>query len=219
MQISELARRSGVPVATIKYYVREGLLPQGELTGATRARYGEDHLERLGLIRALLGPGGLSVATARAVLEAVDTPATSVHQALGVAHRALPGVGPDTPRDLEQARELLRRRGWQVADDSPALCALAGALEALRAAGAAPSEELLDRYADAAGEIGARDVADVPAGSLAETVRFVVVNTVLLEPVLLALRRLAQEDASNRRFGAAGPGCAGATADGDPVIR
>lgn len=200
MQISELARRGGVPVATVKYYLREGLLPPGELTGATRARYGEEHLERLGLIRALLGPGGLSVATARAVLAAVDAPATSVHEALGAAHRALPGVAPDVPTDPEQARALLRRRGWQVAEDSPALRALAGALEALRAAGAPPSDEMLDRYAEAAGRIGEQDVADVPTGSLADAVRFVVVNTVLLEPVLLALRRLAQEDASHRRF-------------------
>ena len=200
MQISELARRGGVPVATVKYYLREGLLPPGELTGATRARYGEEHLERLGLIRALLGPGGLSVATARAVLAAVDAPAISVHEALGAAHRALPGVGPDAPADLDQARALLRRHGWQVAEDSPALRALAGALEALRAAGSPPSEALLDRYAEAAGRVGEQDVADVPTGSLADAVRFVVVNTVLLEPVLLALRRLAQEDASRRRF-------------------
>ncbi len=200
MQISELARRAGVPVATVKYYLREGLLPPGELTGATRARYGEEHLERLGLVRALLGPGGLSVARARAVLAAIDAPGTSVHAALGAAHRALPGVGPEGATDLEQARAVLRRRGWRVAEDSPALVALAGALDALRAAGAAPADDLLDRYAEAAGRIGEQDVAGVPTASVAEAVRFVVVNTVLLEPVLLALRRLAQEDASRRRF-------------------
>ncbi|MDT0276745.1 MerR family transcriptional regulator [Blastococcus goldschmidtiae] len=208
MQISKLARRSGVPVATVKFYLREGLLPPGELTGATRARYGEQHVERLGLIRALLGPGGLSVATARTVLEAVDAPATSMHQVLGTAHCTLPAVGPDVPHDLGQARELLRRHGWRVDDDSPALHALAAALEALRAAGAPPSDELLDRYAEAAGRLGEQDVADVPTGSLAEAVRFVVVNTVLLEPVLLTLRRLAHEDASRRRFPTGGDAAA-----------
>jgi DNA-binding transcriptional MerR regulator len=200
VQISELARRAGVPVATVKYYLREGLVPPGELTGATRARYGEEHVERLRLVRALLGPGGLSVARARAVLAAVDAPATSVHQALGAAHRALPGMGAAVPADLDPARALVRRRGWRVAPDSPALLALAGALEALHAAGSPPPEALLDRYAEAAGRIGEQDVAEVPTGSVADAVRFVVVNTVLLEPVLLALRRLAQEDASGRRF-------------------
>jgi hypothetical protein len=64
----------------------------------------------------------------------------------------------------------------------------------------AHARELLDRYAEAAGRIGEQDVADVPTGSLSDAVRFVVVTTVLLEPVLLALRRLAQENASRRRF-------------------
>ncbi|WP_040337208.1 MerR family transcriptional regulator [Candidatus Blastococcus massiliensis] len=200
MQISELARRADLPVATVKYYLREGLVPQGELTGATRARYDEDHLARLRLVRALTGPGGLSVAAAREVLAAVDAPAGSVHEALGAAHRALPPPSGDAPPDVAEARAHLERWGWRVAPDSPALHTLAGALQALRAAGFPASEDLLDRYARAAGEIGRQDVADVPSDSVAEAVRFVVVNTVLLEPVLLALRRLAQEDGSGRRF-------------------
>jgi DNA-binding transcriptional MerR regulator len=201
VQISELARRADLPVATVKFYLRERLLPPGELTGATRARYGEDHVERLRLVRALLGPGGLSIATARAVLAAVDAPEASVHVALGAAHRALPRPGTDPLPDASPARRHLERWGWRVAADSPALLTLAGALEALAAAGFPASDDLLDRYARAAGELGGQDVAEVPQTSVAEAVRFVVVGTVLLEPVLLALRRLAQEDASGRRFG------------------
>jgi len=37
MRIGELSRRSGVPVPSIKYYVREGLLPAGERTRPTRS--------------------------------------------------------------------------------------------------------------------------------------------------------------------------------------
>ena len=62
MRISELSRTSDVPVATIKYYLRERLLPEGRRTSATQAQYDDSHLARLRLIRALLGPGGLSVA-------------------------------------------------------------------------------------------------------------------------------------------------------------
>ena len=32
MRIAELSQTTGVPVPTIKYYLREGLLPSGELT-------------------------------------------------------------------------------------------------------------------------------------------------------------------------------------------
>lgn len=200
MRISELARRTDVPVGTVKYYLREGLLPAGEATSATQARYHESHVVRLRLIRALLGTGGLSVAKARAVLAVIDNPAISIHDALGAAHGALPARPGDELPDLSSAQAHLRRWRWQVSETSPAVVLLAQALDALRAAGLDTTDDLLDRYAHAAGELGQQDVAEVPTTSLAEAVSFVVVGTLLLEPVLLALRRLAQEDASHRRF-------------------
>ena len=201
MRISDLARRGGLPVATVKYYLREGLLPPGEPTAVTQAQYGETHVERLLLIRALLGPGGLSISAARAVLDVVDDPTTSVHEALGAAHYALPSAPSDPPPDeLSRARAHLRRWGWKTDDASPSLAVLAAALHALRTAHFDTPDALLDRYADAAATLAEEDVASVPTGSTAEAVRFVVVGTVLLEPVLLALRRLAQENASARRL-------------------
>ena len=41
MRISELSAQTGVPVPTIKYYLREGLLPEGERSAPTQAAYGE----------------------------------------------------------------------------------------------------------------------------------------------------------------------------------
>ena len=35
MRLAELSERSGVPTATIKYYLREGLLPPGRQVNAT----------------------------------------------------------------------------------------------------------------------------------------------------------------------------------------
>lgn len=200
MRIAELARRGRVPVGTVKYYLREGLLPAGELTAATQAQYSEAHVTRLGVIRALLGVGGLSISTARAVLAAVDDPASSVHDAIGAAHGALLAVVRGDRPDLTQARAHLERWGWHVREESPALVLLAHALDALRAAGFDTPDGLLDRYARAAYELGEQDVAKIPTDSVAEAVRFVVIGTLLLEPVLLALRRLAQQDASSRRF-------------------
>jgi AcrR family transcriptional regulator len=51
MKISELSRRSGIPVSTIRYYILEGLLPEAIKTGKTRAYYGGTHLKALDLIR------------------------------------------------------------------------------------------------------------------------------------------------------------------------
>lgn len=51
MKISELSRRSGIPVSTIRYYILEGLLPEAKKTGKTRAYYCGTHLKALDLIR------------------------------------------------------------------------------------------------------------------------------------------------------------------------
>ena len=53
MKMSQLCETSGVSVPSIKFYLREGLLPAGERTSATQAEYGPEHVERLRLIRAL----------------------------------------------------------------------------------------------------------------------------------------------------------------------
>jgi len=200
VRISELARQAGVPVGTVKYYLREGLLPAGIPTSATQAQYGEEHVERLALIRVLVGTGGLSVAAARAALQVIDDPAPSMHELIGTAHQA---IGPDVtvePAALERARELVVGHGWHAADDSPSLAQLAAALEACDAAGLPGMEHLVERYVAVAQQLAEIDVAAVPTTSPADAVRFVVAGTVLLEPLLLALRRLAQQDASFRRF-------------------
>src|ERR1700710_2639370 len=72
MKISELSQTSEIPVPTIKFYIREGLLPAGTRTAKNQAHYDESHLERLALIRALREAGGLSVEGIARVLHAAD---------------------------------------------------------------------------------------------------------------------------------------------------
>ncbi len=66
-RIDELAQQSGVPVDTIRYYQREGLLAAGEREGRTML-YGPPHLERLERIRALQARR-FSLAAIQALLE------------------------------------------------------------------------------------------------------------------------------------------------------
>lgn len=51
MKISELSKRAGIPISTIRYYILEGLLPAAIKTGKTRAYYSGIHLNALNLIR------------------------------------------------------------------------------------------------------------------------------------------------------------------------
>lgn len=200
MRISELAVEAEVPVATIKFYLRERLLHEGELTSATQARYDDSHVRRLRLIRALLGPGGLSVTTTRDLLRHIDHPPSSLHELLGLAHQAV--LPPAEDVDLGPARELIDRWGWRIdPGDRRTPAALAEALRALADAGFALPEGALDSYARAMSDVAATEIAGVPAESAEAAVRYVVLGTVLVEPLLLALRRLAQQDASRRRFG------------------
>lgn len=206
MRIGELSRRTGVPVPTIKYYVREGLLPTGELTSPNQASYSDGHERRLRLVRALLEVGGLSVSSIRDVLVAVDDPDRSIHKVLGaVTDRLVPRyetLGDESPvAAREKVRELVARRGWAVDDDHPAALALAEALAALERVGHGVFAEVLDDYAAAAEKVAAADVAHVARRlGLDDLVESTVVGTVLGDAMLAALRRMAQVDASARVF-------------------
>lgn len=207
MRISELSRSSGVPVATIKYYLREGLLPKGEATAATQARYDDTHLRRLRLIRALAEVGEVPLAAIHRVLKAVDNTRLDLHDMLGVAHYAISGAGPHPEADPRHAEErdradaLVRDRDWRVGDDAPHRDELATVLLRLRDLGMPMPTEALDYLADVAQDLAAHEVGwidgDAPRERLVEQA---VARTVLFERALLALNRLALEDASARTF-------------------
>jgi DNA-binding transcriptional MerR regulator len=201
MWMSELARRSDLPVATIKYYLREGLLHPGEAVGATRAQYDESHVRRLRLIRALTEVAGMRLDDVRRVLDAIDDESLSWHEAIGSAHARLAQPVNATGSDAERPRvdALLARHDWELAEQSRHREALAGALASLAALGHPPSDELLDTYAEAANLISERDVGSVQETDRAEAAEHAVVSTLLLEPVLLILRRIAQENTSRRQ--------------------
>jgi DNA-binding transcriptional MerR regulator len=199
MWMSELATASGLPVPTLKFYLREGLLPAGEATGATRARYDEGHVRRLRLIRALTEIAGLTLDAVGAVLAAVDDETLSFHEAMGSVHHRLSGPGAQpSPTALGQVDALVTRRGWRLYEPNPHRVALARALDALAGVDHPADDALLDDYADAAQAIAERDVAAVGRDDRLAGAEHAVVGTLLLEPVLLLLRRMAQEDASAR---------------------
>ena len=201
MRISELSQRSGVPVATVKFYLREGLLHDGELTAATQARYDESHLERLRLIRALTGPVGLSLAQARRVLALIDDSPALTPDLLGAAHQIV-SKQPQAESVLDDVDLALANLGWEVAKENHALrTEVAAALDAIGAADFALPAGAFERYAEAMLGIARMEIDNIPIESAEAAVRYVVLGTVMVEPLLLALRRLAQQEASKRRFG------------------
>ncbi|MGP4088730.1 MerR family transcriptional regulator [Streptomyces sp. KR55] len=211
MRIGELSRKTGVPVPTIKYYVREGLLPPGELTSPNQATYGETHERRLQLIRALLDVGGLKVAEIADVLAAVDDPKRPLHKVLGAAADRLGSTNiehDDAESAAAQAAvaDLISRRGWRTHESNPAAADLSKALAAMARLGHGAFVEVLDDYADAAEQVARADLGYVDRRvAVEDMVEGVVVGTVLGEAVFSALRRLAHVDASAKLYGTDGP--------------
>ncbi|MFI2186153.1 MerR family transcriptional regulator [Streptomyces sioyaensis] len=212
MRLAELSERSGVPTATIKYYLRERLLPAGRRITATRSGYDEEHLRRLRLVRALIQVGRIPVSTAREVLAAVEDDSLDQLARLGVAVEALPhGPEPDerspsTAVARRTAAELLRRCGRHVtlelADGPRAFGMLVAAIAALHRLGHACDTAHLLPHAQQAAQLAVVDLDLVEEfATPAEQVAAAVALTVLYEPVLLSLRRLAEAEASNRRYG------------------
>jgi DNA-binding transcriptional MerR regulator len=207
VRIAELSKRSGTSIPSIKYYLREGLLPAGAATGRNQAEYGESHLHRLRLIRALIDVGGLSVIAVRDVLTAVDTPDLPRHVMLGAAHGSLTRPRRRDPQDAswraarDEVVALVRSRGWYVDDGCPDIGHAADAIAAFRSLGQDDLVDLMPTYADAAETVAAREVETVIArDEPSHMVEGVVTGTILGEAVLNALRRLAQQDASARRL-------------------
>lgn len=209
MRIGELSRHAGVSVASIKYYLREGLLPPGELTSPNQARYGEEHLRRLRMIRALIDVGGLSVVATRDVLAAVDDPEIPLYVALGKASGTT--VAPAEPDEVEDeawvaAEQALAaaidERGWTVSDHNPAWHTAVGVLATYARLGDDDLAGQLRLYMRAMEEVAEREVAVVvERGDRARTVEGVVVGTVLGDTLLAAVRRLAQQHCSLRLLG------------------
>ena len=209
MKISELSRESGVPVASIKWFKREGLLPEGRARSATMVEYGPDHVKRLRLIKALTTIGGLSIAATREVLVAIDE-ARSPAQTLKAVSYAMPvpvGAHARTAADEGAAEvesrpevdDLMTTMGWDVDGDSPHVKGLATTLREMERMGVGLPPDALMTYARLAGSAARLDI-ERAAGvddqmALAERAA---TSLALSGPLLELLRRIAQEDCVRR---------------------
>jgi len=216
MRMSELSAATGVTVPTLKFYLRERLLPAGERTSPNQAHYGPSHVERVRLVRALVDVGGVSVARARDIIAALDDESMPLSSVFGVAQRAVTpsAVAPhdeerESPHpaftaDTAGARlilDLCRRRGWKVYSTNPGLAQAARVLDTYSALGHEALHAVLDDYAEAADRVAAADLDTVAsAPDRDEMTHVVVVGTVLGDALLAGLRRIAQEAESFRRF-------------------
>ena len=191
MRISELAKESGASVATIKYYPRESLLPPGEALNARESSYGQEHLERLRLIRGLVGTLGVSIDQVRRILAIIDDSEAGPWKAMGEVTAALPTMREGERPETDRASAVLGELGFDVPADLPAVRQLNSALAFVEDSGIPVDGEHLAVYASAARDVARADVARIPRREDSQAVSFAVLGTVLFEPVLLSMRRIA----------------------------
>ena len=198
MLISQVSQLSGTPAATIKYYVRAGLLHAGTRHGENRTSYDESHVERLRLIRAMLEVGRLSVTSTAAVLAALDDTSKPIAETFEVAQNALArdavaDVSEPSPESIARADAIVERAGWLHCGDNVGRRILAQTIDGFAKAGHPPTDEYLDRYAAAADLVADADLDAVGAiADDSERTELMVVGTVLGDALSLGLRRIAQ---------------------------
>ena len=199
MRLAELSTRSGVPATTIKYYLRLGLLHSGQRQSSTWSAYDGSHLRRIALIRALIDVAGLPLEAVRRVLEVVTDDAVPLHRALGTAQWLLSPTTAEEPSDksCDRVSALVGRHRWELASDSPHRRVLAAALDRLdRLAFPAP-DALLDQYAEALSRFAPSEVEPITTQTdRATAIEHLVIGTLIYEPLLATMRRMAHESES-----------------------
>ena len=154
-------------------------------------------------MRTLSDVGRLSIDRVREVVTALDVPPESRHLLLGTAHDVLrqPAGGP--PPEAVTAR--ITALGLPDCVGSPASTQLAQALSAAEAAGWSISDATLTSWYAAMTRVADADVVpELAAMSPGDALRHAIIGNVLTDPVVIALRRVAQEALSAGRFEANG---------------
>lgn len=196
MKVSQLADETNLSIATIKFYLRKGLLHPGRALSRTQAEYDQTHVDRLHLIRALTDTGGLSVATAARVISKINDPDIQRLSLLRAASQALlEDLEPEAPTPESRAARLVDNEAWQLEPNHPCIALLDKQLKACDEAGVSITNEDLKAYAEAAIQIAQVDIHAIPQDA-ADAAQQVIVGTLLSDSVMTTLRRMAQNHVS-----------------------
>ena len=199
MQLSALAEATGVSIPTIKFYLREGVLPRGEAVSATRAEYTEEHVKRIRLITALTDVRSLPMARVKEILGLVDAPLRDPSESLSRAIGALPPyVADSADGDYPLAREAIAALDFVYDTRSAAVKQLNSAIQAVKDADLFWEADDIAFYGQLAMTIAQRELQPLATMNPRDIVGFAVMGTAMYEPIILAMRRLAHQTLNTR---------------------
>jgi DNA-binding transcriptional MerR regulator len=203
MQLKELSDRAGVSAASIKYYLREGLLPAGETVHATRAQYSDRHASRLRLIQALRQVVNLNIEQIRSLLKLADGGASRLELLAAVQRTVLGLDAVSTDRGdirTETGDAVVRLRNWPDVP-SDARNAVNAHLSLMESLGVPVPLELLDAYSRALDDIAGLDISATAAPEdVNQLILTAAVGMHLHSRLVLKLLALAQASHAIRRY-------------------
>ncbi len=199
MQISALSDATGVSIATIKFYLREGVLPRGVAVSSTRSEYSDEHVKRIRLISALTDVRSLPMSRVKEILSLVDSPLRDPSETLSRAIGALPPyVADSADGDYPLAREALASLDYIYDTRSAAVKQLNSAIQAVKDADLFWEPADIAFYGKIAMILAQREMQPMATMKPQDMIGFAVMGTAMYEPVILALRRLAHQTLSHR---------------------
>lgn len=203
MQLKDLSELSGVPAASVKFYLREGLLPAGEAVHATRAEYSLRHVERLGLIQALRRIVGLNIEQIRGLLRMADdgAPRLALLAAVQRVVLKLDMAGAGSGEAGTGASDaVVHLRNWPDYP-SDARNALNAHVELMHSLGIEVTDEVLDTYSKAMDDVARFDIAATTSPeSIDELILTAAIGMHMHSQLLLRLLALAQASHAIRRY-------------------
>ena len=127
IRIGELAKCTEVTVETIRYYEKEGLLPQPARSESNYRLYGDDHIERLSFIRHCRSLD-MALDEIRTLLQYRDTPVEDCGDVNALLDEHISEVEARIKElmQLKEHLEVLRQKCTTVA--STKSCGILGAL-------------------------------------------------------------------------------------------
>lgn len=117
LKIGELARRAGVSVGTIRFYIREGLLPRATLkTSRNMAWYDESFVARIRLVRRLQDERRLPLSVIRSIVHGEGDEHDAIPSLVELEAKAISALEAETTGAPLPEAELLARTGIDRVD-------------------------------------------------------------------------------------------------------
>ncbi|HYB99365.1 MAG TPA: MerR family transcriptional regulator [Candidatus Limnocylindrales bacterium] len=152
LKMKDLERATGVGREAIRFYIREGLLPEPERTGRNVAWYDESFIERIALIKRLQTERFLPLAIIKAILRGDEPPPQEHAQTLAQIEKGLSTRSRSQQTRLPERLDRISARTGLAIEDIRELAEI-GTIEVVRRDGGEWIEGLSIPVVEAWGEM------------------------------------------------------------------